>query len=268
MKLAWVSDTHLDYVTDDNLITFAESLIVDNPSGIILTGDISNAKKLTYHLSAIEKIVDRPIYFVLGNHDFYGSGIETTRKNMRDTVAMSQFLRYMSITPYITLSPTSVILGHDCWYDALNGDPHDGRMVLNDWIYIQEYLGKNQDEIIAYSRKLAVEGAVHIMNGIKKALAIKTIKNVIVLSHVPPFKETHVYNGKISDDYAQPWFTSKLLGDMLLDAARSYPNINFTVLAGHTHGKVEVSRLHNLHVKVAGAKYGSPRLADLIQVDV
>jgi hypothetical protein len=106
------------------------------------------------------------------------------------------------------------------------------------------------------------------MNGIKKALAIKTIKNVIVLSHVPPFKETHVYNGKISDDYAQPWFTSKLLGDMLLDAARSYPNINFTVLAGHTHGKVEVSRLHNLHVKVAGAKYGSPRLADLIQVDV
>jgi 3',5'-cyclic-AMP phosphodiesterase len=267
MKLAWASDTHLDYVTDDTLIAFAESLIVNDPSGIVLTGDISNAKELTYHLSAIEKIVNRPVYFVLGNHDFYGSGIETTRKNMRDTVAMSQFLRYLSITHYMMLSPSTVILGHDCWYDALHGDPNDPRMVLNDWISIKEYLGKNHDEIIAYSRKLAVEGVVHIMNGIKKALAIKSVKNVIVLSHVPPFKETHIYNGEIGADYAQPWFTSKLLGDMLSDAARSYSNVNFTVLAGHTHGKVDISKTHNLHVKVAGARYGRPTLANLIQID-
>lgn len=266
MKYAWASDIHLDHVTDDTLISFAESLIVSNPDGVILTGDISNAKKITYHLSAIEKVVQRPVFFVFGNHDFYGGSIESVRKIARDTMAMSEFLRYMSITPYTQITSSTVLVGHDCWYDALNGDPHDRRMVLNDWICISEYLGKNHDEIIAYSRKLGAEGAVHIMNGIKKALALKSIKNVIVLSHVPPFKESHVFQGKIGADYAQPWFTSKLLGDMLLDAARSYPNINFTVLAGHTHGEVDYVPRHNLRVKVAGAVYGKPSLASLIDI--
>jgi 3',5'-cyclic-AMP phosphodiesterase len=72
---AWATDTHLDFLKDDNqrLIQFAESLVLTNPTGIFLTGDISVASKLVFHLSAIERVVQRPIYYTLGNHDYYGS---------------------------------------------------------------------------------------------------------------------------------------------------------------------------------------------------
>ena len=85
-KYGWATDVHLDFVKNDErkLIAFSESLIKDNPTGIFLTGDISIAKQLIYHLSVIEKVVQRPIYFVLGNHDYYGASTEQVRKAMRE----------------------------------------------------------------------------------------------------------------------------------------------------------------------------------------
>ena len=73
-KFGWATDIHLDFLGDDNkrLIEFAEGLVRESPTGLFLTGDLSVTQKLVYHLSAIERVVQRPIYFVLGNHDFYG----------------------------------------------------------------------------------------------------------------------------------------------------------------------------------------------------
>ena len=83
-KYAWATDCHLDFLKNDNkrLIAFAEGLIQQQPTGIFLTGDISVASQLVYHLSAIERVVQRPIYFVLGNHDCYRRSIAGTRRQI------------------------------------------------------------------------------------------------------------------------------------------------------------------------------------------
>jgi predicted MPP superfamily phosphohydrolase len=267
-KFAWATDIHLDFLGDDNqrLIKFGESLIAPGPSGIFLTGDLSVAKKLVFHLSALERIAQRPIYFVLGNHDYYGGRIEDVRKIMKELTNVSPFLRYLPTTPYARLSDSTAAVGHDGWYDAIYGDWKTSNFGMMDWSAIHDFIPVNgaKATIVAEARKLAHEGVTHMQNGIKQA--VRYHKNIIVLTHYPPWPQAHVHQGKQGDWNAAPWFTSKMMGDMLLDAAKAYPNVKFTVLAGHTHGKYDGQVANNMEVHVGGAEYNQPALQGLIDV--
>lgn len=267
-KYAWATDTHLDFLGNDQgrLVRFAESLAVQGPTGLFLTGDISVAKNLIYHLSVIERVIQRPIYFVLGNHDYYGADTTQVRKAMHELSNASPFLRYMPTMPYYGLTQATAVVGHDGWYDAQLGDPQGSRFGMTDWTAMGDFVpvAGNKASIIETARKLAHEGAVHIHNGIKTA--VRYHKNIIVLTHFPPFAQTHVHEGRQGDAEAMPWFTNKFLGDMLLDASRAFPQHNFTVLAGHTHGKFDGKITNNLSVHVGGAEYNQPVLQGLIDV--
>lgn len=264
---AWATDTHLDFLGgSQRIIEFGESLIASNPTGVFLTGDIASGKDIVFYLSALEKIVQRPIYFVLGNHDYYGTSIEETRKTMREITNASGFLRYMPTMPYYALTPSTAVIGHDGWYDAYYGDWQRSDFEMNDWRAIKEFhdVRGNKASIVTEARRLAHEAVTHVHNGIKQA--VRYHRNLIILTHVPPYRESHIYQGKIGDDYAQPWFTSKMMGDMLLDASKAFPNHTFNVLAGHTHGKYSGKITDNLMVNVGGAEYYRPQLQGLIEV--
>jgi len=277
-KYAWTTDCHLDHINQPaRLINFFEGLVVNDPTAIVITGDISNASNLVYHLSAMERVVQRPIYFVLGNHDYYSSDIETVRKQMNELNNTSQHLKYLATTSYVPLSAATALVGHDGWYDALNGDALNSRFMMADWVYIRDLVQHSggrafinngnimdRSSLISTIRRLASEGVKHMADGIKAA--VRYHKHIVVATHVPPFEESHVFKGKVGDSNAQPWFTSKLCGDMLLSAARAMPNVHFTVLCGHTHGKYDGKVLPNLEVHVGAAEYGSPVLASLVEL--
>lgn len=265
---AWATDIHLDFLRGDQqrIVAFAERLVEKNPTGVLLTGDISVAQQLVYHLSAIERVVQRPIYFVLGNHDYYGSGVEEIRKSMHQLSNISPFLKYLPTLAYQALTPATAVVGHDGWYDALYGDWQGSSFQMTDWSSIHDFrqVNGNKATIVTLARKLAHEGVLHVHNGIKQA--VRYHKHVIVLTHFPPFRESHVHQGRVGDDHAQPWFTSKMMGDMLLDASRAYPNVDFTVLSGHTHGKWDGKITNNLAVHVGGAEYTKPASQGLVEV--
>lgn len=278
-KYAWCSDIHLDHLHgDEDVAKFSQVLVNTGATGVFITGDISSKRGIEYHLKYMEAILERPMYYVLGNHDYYFGDIAAVRKSMSDITKNSQYLRYLPTTSYVPLSQTTALIGHDGWYDALYADPLKSTFMMSDWYLIKEFVehsggaqfmqmqGKVKDmsALADQTRRLAHEGVTHVMNGIKSA--VRYHKNIIVMTHFPPFKESHMYKGTVGDDNAMPWFTSKMMGDMLLDASRTYQDVNFTVLAGHTHGQYEGQIANNLHVKVAGADYGYPGVAGMIEV--
>ena len=60
--------------------------------------------------------------------------------------------------------------------------------------------------------------------------AVKQLpERVIVLTHVPPFKESCQHMGKVSDDNYLPYFSSKAIGDVLMPFAIDNPSIDFLV---------------------------------------
>jgi len=276
-QLAWMTDIHLDMAGDLAGRLGSLSMSVRDSDGVIITGDISVSNMLTEHLSLIESAFQRPIYFVLGNHDYYGSNIGIVRRRVSAHCASSSYLKYMSNVPYVKLDGGAVLLGHDGWYDAQNGNPHSDTILMNDWLQIADFnsalraspVGRvlNKNAIIQVARSIAQQAVNHVAGGIKAA--VRDTRHIIVMTHVPPFRESfnaaEKYKGSSSSEIV-PWYTCKLMGDMLMAAARAYPHVKFTVLSGHVHSRYDDDLLNNLNVKVGGAIYGNPQLASVISV--
>jgi predicted MPP superfamily phosphohydrolase len=49
-----------------------------------ITGDIGEARSIERYLRLLESSLQRPIYFVLGNHDFYHGSIVLVRERVRN----------------------------------------------------------------------------------------------------------------------------------------------------------------------------------------
>jgi hypothetical protein len=81
---------------------------------------------------------------------------------------------------------------------------------------------------------------------------------------VPPFVEAALYENKPSEPSYAPHFVNVAMGHAILDLANRYPERYFIVLCGHTHHAASYSPVPNVKVKVAGAQYYAPAIADIL----
>jgi predicted MPP superfamily phosphohydrolase len=262
----------LDFLGDEDVVRFAESLAAQNPDGILITGDISLSHSLVYHLSILERVIRRPIYFVLGNHDHYGSSVAVTRQKMKELNNMSQQLKCLSATQYISVSPKTALVGHDGWYDAGHGTFEGEPVMMNDWVKIKDYegcvdmtsgRGPDLKKIVQVATQITRDGVNHVAAAIKAATRYH--KTIAVATHVPPFVEVHQFERPGGPDI-RPWYTSRMMGDMLRLAASSYPNVRFEVFSGHTHNKCDVKITDNLYCHVGRSEYGLPSISSMIEL--
>lgn len=277
MKVAWFTDIHLDCVDDP--IQHAENMSEQSrhADAIFITGDLSNSNKLLMHLRILEESIEKPIFFILGNHDFYFSDVASVRKNVVEACNNLRFCRYLSSIPYIRISKGVTLIGHDGWCDAGNGDLNSSQVIMNDWIKIGDYrpallplaggMQISKLKVAEIAKNICSTSVRHVLQGIKCAIQEKSEK-IIVMTHVPPFAESFVFSpskGMNAVD-ALPWYTSRMMGNMLFNAAKSCPKIQFTVMSGHTHAAFDQKILNNLTVKVGASEYGSPSLAGILDI--
>ncbi len=52
MRYAWLTDIRLEFLRDQEAIRFVEGLAAQDFEGLFLTGDISTASKLEFHLQS------------------------------------------------------------------------------------------------------------------------------------------------------------------------------------------------------------------------
>lgn len=276
MKLAWATDIHLDCV--GNIESSLKTLETASRScdAVILSGDISVGPSITQHLRMLEEALEKPIYFVLGNHDYYFSDIMDTRRRVVDTCKFLSYSRYLNSVPYIKAGNRAAIVGADGWYDGFNGSPERSEFIMNDWLKIKDFQpairqmpGRTNLElptIIKISRAICHASVSHIVKGIK-AIA-DSVDDIVVVTHVPPFVESY-RSEKYRDmdpESVIPWYTSRMMGEMLTTAAKTYPNVQFTVLSGHTHSSYEGRILPNLLAYVGKSQYGTPQIAGYIDI--
>src|SRR5262245_20670356 len=93
--------------------------------------------------------------------------------------------------------------------DSRLGDYWKSDVMLNDWGLIAEFGGFDEDpgEWLARLKELGDEAARHFRSVLPDALA--RYCRVVVLTHVPPFREACWHEGRISDDNWLPHFTCK-----------------------------------------------------------
>jgi 3',5'-cyclic-AMP phosphodiesterase len=265
-RIAWTTDIHLNFLGTQQIEFFLQSIKVQQPDSLIISGDIGEAPSIYDYLRRIADTLDIPIYFVLGNHDFYQSSIQHVRMGIANLVQEVANLHWLNAESVIQLTANTALIGHDSWSDGRYGDFLQSSISLSDYVQIQELSNISSSERLKTLNQLGDEAADHIKQVLP--IACKVYSRVFVVIHSPPFQESCWHEGESTsiDNPYLPHFTCKAVGDVLLEVAPQFPECKLTVLCGHTHGSGEYHPLPNLHVITGGANYGSPiinRLFDL-----
>ena len=82
MKLAWITDIHLNFIDIETRQKFYQEIIDSECDRILLSGDIAEAPNIKNLLQELSDFIEKPIYFVLGNHDYYRGQVNDVRREM------------------------------------------------------------------------------------------------------------------------------------------------------------------------------------------
>lgn len=260
MRLAWLTDIHLNFLGTQQIETFLQTIAAQQPDALLITGDIGEAPSWADYMQRMGDTLACPIYFTLGNHDYYHGHIEPVRRQAAQLTAAHPRLHWLPACGSVGLTHDVALVGHGGWGDAGNGDLLRSSMWLNDYRLIRDFARLNKRALRDQLQALGREAADHLQAAVSAALA--THNQVIVGTHVPPYLQAAWHAGRTPDassPYA-PHFTCRAVGDTLLNLAMAYPNKRITVLCGHTHGQGSVQMKPNLQVITGGATYGLPTI--------
>lgn len=262
MRLDWVTDIHLNCVDEATLVAFGDTLASRDTDALMITGDIAEAASLEPALRFIAASYRKPVYFVLGNHDFYGSRFEHVHTHMKALCDEVSNLNWMPYSGIVGLTPEVAIIGHGGWYDARIGHWQNPHHAMSDWSRIGNLEDVLQEggfqQLVSVCRGLGDFAANRVRDRLAEAL--QSFHTVIILTHVPPFSRACQHRGSpIPDPRILPWYTCKTMGDSLMYAAELHPDNFIAVFCGHAHGASLYAARENLVVRCGSAEYGNPQ---------
>lgn len=258
-KYLCYSDTHFNFTFPWTQYDFVSRILEENPAGLFLPGDISCGITIGNILKFLAKKLENiPIYFVIGNHDYYSTSFEQTHNTLFRLQEKYKNLHWLTSKDEIKLNEETALIGEDGWYDVRLGNP----VYLNynlDWIMISDFRKcSNFDEKVALSRKLADQSTANLKQKLEKALI--TYKTVYVITHVPPWEETARGRGMRFGEFWLPYNVNYEMGQMIEDVMRKYPDKNVITIGGHVHNPAIVHIAHNVECFIQEGKYiGYPR---------
>lgn len=264
MRIGYATDIHLDAV---NLVRGAGvakyhrigRFMAEGQDVLLITGDISTGKKFPTQFGLFCRGAGIPVYFVLGNHDFWDVPEATVRENA------AKFPGYLDVAGVVELAPGLGLTGRTGWYDTLSGNPFESRVTVQDWKRVERLEGLWAEKYLlsrackAWSEEEAEKARPVLIE------AAERFPNVLFLTHFPCFVAAcwdELGNLDTEERGFRPWSINTTMGHMIDDVVTAYPKTQFTVLSGHTHGRGRKQLRDNLTCVSGKASYGSPKLAE------
>jgi len=279
-KLLWVTDPHLNFLNEAKIKTLAKKLLSHGPTAIVISGDISEAPTIEFHLRYLEMHLNKiPVYFCCGNHDYYGGSIVRTRELLKSRFGPASYSRYLQACGVVSLTSEGggvALIGHDGWYDGNYPQVRSwftSKLDMSDYHIIEELSDRSCSHMtpaikikeIRYERiqALAKEGADYFKEYLPEAF--KNHDKVFLTTHVAPFQENSLApDGTRSDRDWMPHFSSRHIGEAILDIMQGYPAPKeLVILCGHTHTKAVFKPLVNVTCITGPSEYYRPRISEV-----
>lgn len=267
-EICWATDIHLDHAHPLKIESFFSKINSREAENILISGDISNGKLISSHLELIANELNaKQIYFVLGNHDYYGSSFDKVHDSVRQCVKKYSNLHWLNESGFVKLSDKTALIGNSLWCDWKAGDWRASNVWLADYELIEDlkvycmgawgpvyYSG----ELRCKLHQIAADLTGQLKKDLEAAIAAG-YKKIIAITHVPPFWKGSFHQGKVQDADWAVHFVCKTAGDMLESVMSKNPDCHLDVWSGHTHGYGEVDILSNLHAVNGAAVYKKPK---------
>lgn len=259
-RIAWLTDIHLNFVRPKAAVEgFFATVKTESPDYVLISGDIGEAADFLKFLERIDDALGLPVYFVLGNHDFYRGRIATVRSQVSELCLARPNLKYLTLTEEpVSLSSRMGLIGHDGWADGRAGNYDQSNAMLNDYLVIGELSGLTKEQRKERLQQFGDEAAKHIRTQLAEAM--QRFDHVMLLTHVPPFRELCYHKGELLDDEWAPHFCCIAVGEVIVEVMRDFPRRRVTVLCGHLHSSSQHNPLPNVSVMIGGAEYGHPSI--------
>lgn len=260
-RLAVSSDTHLNYVSSGEATELGMSASkLHGADALLLCGDISEATTVEQALLDVDAGFHRPIFAVLGNHDYYGGSFAEVHAKLAALSKRHPRITWLRTAGVVALTPTTALVGIDGLADCAHGQPLAGAGVINDCRLIQDLRGMDPiRKVEIMLAKAKVDVAVLERNLVK---ALRKFNEVIVATHVPPFPEM----ASEKPDDVRSWYVARLMGDMLIRVADKFPKKRIRVRCGHVHRTMTINPAPNLTVSSGEAAYSYPAIHTTLEL--
>ena len=264
-KMAWLTDLHLDCTTHRRRREFLHTVRSGIYDGAVVTGDISTGERVTDDLAEIATAAaPRPVYFVLGNHDYYGQSFAAVDEAVAAVCSKHSNLHRLDHEGIVLLSPTAALIGHSGWADLQAGYGERTVIANPDSDQIEDFHGQQPNEVIEKMRSRARDSAAHFRATLPKALG--QFKRVWIATHVPPFHQSLFHNGQRCGPLHAPHFGNLTAGRVIVGVSRQFYNRRIGVLCGHTHHAAACQLDKEIAVRVGGARRGCPEIQAVLDV--
>lgn len=266
-RLAWLTDVHFNFCKEEQVEALGRE-VRDVSDCCVISGDIAESACLVKWLTLFQASTEKPVYFVLGNHDLYGSYAFYTRALVRG----KPNLHHLDALAPVKLDDSGLV-GVDGWYDLRAGNPATP-VVLNDKFHVKDFLDepadgwysatpKPHEKAVALCREWADTAARNA--AIMLTSTAMMTNHVILATHVPPFPEA------AGSDYDYlPYYCNTRMGEELLACymklKESQPRLTLTVLCGHSHRGRVYWPTEGFTVLTGEAEYGMPKIQQVFEV--
>jgi Icc-related predicted phosphoesterase len=264
LRIAWTTDLHLDAADKIQHRQFFDHMIQHAPDALLIGGDISNGATSLLHLKHFAKLIQRPCYFVLGNHDYYYGSITKIRGQAHEVAKNFSNIHYLTDGGVFALTPTTALVGHDGWSDGRAGDFFNSDILLNDYYLIEELKNLRPRERLHKLNQLGSEAGDYIKKILRQAFL--TYERAIILTHTPPIEKACFYDNQPCDANWAPHFVCKALGDAVQEIMKEFPNKELLILCGHSHSGSDIQLMPNLRILTGQSELGQPQVQGIILV--
>ena len=265
MKLMWLTDLHLDEATEKRRFEFYSRLRNENCDAVVITGDISDASGLPGHLRELgQTFGSRPVYFVLGNHDFYGSSFTDVDRAVLAVCEEQRNLRHLGYGEIIPLADGAALVGHRGWADGRAGLGDQTDVRSPDHKKIVDLSGISKRALFGKMAELGRQSANYFREVLPYAL--QCYEHVWVATHAPPFTWAAFYDGKPCGGKWLPHYVNMSAGGTIRGISKAIPKSRLSVLCGHTHSAANLSASDKVRVIVGEARKKWPQMQKVFEV--
>ena len=265
MQLMWLTDLHLDRVEEKRRKAFYTALAKVTADAVVITGDISDAPHLPGHLRELgQAFGTKPVYLVLGNHDFYGSAFSDVDRSVSAVCGEQKNLRHLGQGEIIPMGNGTALVGHRGWADGRAGWGSRAGIANPDKDKIADLRRLSDRAMFDKLAELGKESASYFRSVLPYAL--QCYEHVWVATHVPPFTCAAFYNGKPCGGTHLPYYANLSAGCVIRGISRAFPKSRLSVLCGHTHSTAEVNASERIRVFVGGARKRHPQMQKVFEV--
>ena len=138
-SLIWLSDLHLEFCSHRTRNQLYQSINQAVGDIVVITGDLSAGTHRLAQYSELAEQIRKPIYFVLGNHDRYGSTFANTEAVVKRVTTQFSHLVRLDGSQIIPLNKSVALIGVDGWADGLGGEGPATKARINDFYQILDF---------------------------------------------------------------------------------------------------------------------------------